>query len=119
MMLSERELADMRSQQEENMPETVFIQKKVSISNGAGGFFETWETESTVTGRIGPVGKSAEEKEIAARLSGVIGYTVILPHDAVVDEKKQLQIDGRQFFVAGVPKKSNQTALRVVVAEVK
>lgn len=117
-MLSEKELADMRDQQEENMPETVYIQKKVSVSNGAGGFTETWETESTVAGRIGPVGKSPEEKEIAARLTGVTGYTVILPHDAVVDEKNQLQINGRQFFVAGVPKKSLQTALRAVVAEV-
>jgi hypothetical protein len=117
-MLSDAELTDMQAEREENMPETVYIQKKTSVSNAAGGFYEAYSTESTVNGRIGAVGKSPEEKEIASRIANVVGYTVVLPVDAVVDETYQLQINGRQFLITGVIRKSRQTALRVVCTEV-
>lgn len=118
-MITDSELDDIRAVREENMPETVFIQKKTSVSNGAGGFSESYVTESIVAGRIGPVGKSAEEKEIASRMGSAIGYAVVLPSNSVVDETYQLQINDRQFEVLGVIRKSHNTALRVVCIEVK
>lgn len=118
-MLSDVELSDMRSQQEENMPETVYIQAATETSNGAGGRSQVWATVATTKGRIGDLGKDPQERAIAERLTGVKAYVVTLPVGTAVDEKNQLQINGRQFQVVGAPHKSHQTALRVVCSEVK
>lgn len=118
-MINASELNEIKNTREENMPETVYVQKKVSVSNGAGGFSESFITESTVDGRIGQLGKTPEEKEIASRMTYVSGYTVVLPSDTVVDETYQLQINGRQFEIKGVIRKSRTTALRVVCVELK
>ncbi len=117
--MSDAELADMRKQQEENLPETIYIQAATETSNGAGGRSQAWNTVATVNGRIGDLGKDPQERAIAERLSNVKVYIVTLPVGTTVDEKNQLQINGRQFHVHGVPRKSHQTALRVVCSEVK
>ena len=118
-MLSDAELADMRKQQEENMPETVYIQEVTETSNGAGGRSQVLTTVATAKGRIGDLGKDPQEREIAGRLGNVTPYIVTLPVGTVITEKNQLQINGRQFLVHGAARKSHQTALRVVCSEVK
>lgn len=117
-MLSNPELEDMRKQQDENLPETVYIQAVTETSNGAGGRSQAWTTTATTKGRIGNLGKDPQERAIAERLSNVAVYVITLPIGTVVDEKNQLQINGRQFQVHGIPRKSHQTALRVVCSEV-
>lgn len=118
-MLSAAELADMRKQQEENLPETVYIQSVTETPNGAGGRSQSWTTTATTNGRIGDLGKDPQERAIAERLTNVKVYVVTLPVGTAVDEKNQLQINGRQFVVHGAPRKSHATALRVVCSEVK
>lgn len=118
-MLSDGELNDMRKQQEENLPETVYIQAATETSNGAGGRSQVWATVTTTKGRIGEVGKDPQEREIAGRLGNMTPYVITLPVGTVVTEKNQLQINGRQFQVHGAARKSHQTALRLVCSEVK
>lgn len=118
-MLSNAELDDMRRQQDENLPETVYIQTATETSNGAGGRSQAWTTTATTKGRIGDPGKDPQERAIAERLTNVKVYVITLPVGIAVDEKNQLQINGRQFVVHGAPRKSHATALRVVCSEVK
>ncbi|PKN85444.1 MAG: hypothetical protein CVU46_11065 [Chloroflexi bacterium HGW-Chloroflexi-8] len=118
-MITDSELDDIRAVREENMPETVYVQNLATNPDSGGGDTGVWQTTSIVNGRIGSVGKSAEEKEIASRMSNVIGYTVFLPSETVIDETCQLQINSRQFQILGIVRKSHNTALRVVCIEVK
>jgi SPP1 family predicted phage head-tail adaptor len=118
-MLSDAELEDMQDTQDQNLPETVYVQAKTAVSNSAGGQTESWSTIASVKGRIGGLGNSAQEREIAGRMGNVQVYKITLPAGTDVDENKQLQINGRQFKVGGVLRKSQSTALRVVCAEVR
>ncbi len=117
-MLTERELEQMRTQQDKALPETVYIQRLTRVMNDTGGWSETWATVATVKGRIGPSGKEAEEREIAGRLGVTQAYTATRPAGTERDESDRLQIDGRQFEVKGVIRRSQATALRVVCVEV-
>ena len=117
-MIDADELADMKATQNLTMTETVYIQELTETSNSAGGHTQAWNTTVTTVGRIVPSGKSAEEREFAARLGSVQGYTITLPADTVVTNKHRLQINGRNYEIVGTLIRSNQTALRVVCMEV-
>lgn len=118
-LLSEAELSDMQAEAEENMPETVYVQAEVLTSNGAGGTSSAISTVATTTGKICPLGNSAQEREIAGRLGNVQLLIVKLPVGTVVDPTHQLQISGTQYQVHGVLGKSHQTVMRVVCSVVK
>jgi hypothetical protein len=118
-MLNNSELEEMQDEQEANMPETVYIQRIADVDNGSGGTSQAVQTTATTKGRIGAVGRDAQEREIAGRLGVVQVYVITLPIGSVVAENDQLQINGRQFFVGGVVRKSNVTAQRVVCSEVR
>lgn len=117
-MLSDAEIQDMRDTQEDNLSETVYIQTVVETSDGAGGTSESLQTTATCSGRIGPVGKDAREREIAGRLGSAHVYVITVPAETAVTPKNQLQINGRQFVIGGITRKSQASALRIVASEV-
>ncbi len=117
-LLTADELDDMKDTQDSNLPETVYIQTLTETATATSGRSQAWNTTTTTTGRIAPLGNSGEERELASRLGSVQGYVVTLPADTVVTNQNRLQISGRQFDIKATLKRSSQTALRLVCVEV-
>jgi head-tail adaptor len=117
-MLSETELAMMRATQEEALQDTCTIQGDTEVSDGLGGFTKTSVTVATTVCRVGPTGRSPEERVIADRVSPVQTYTITLPALTSVLEKHRVVTGGRTFEVVGVVRHTYETARRCVCVEV-
>ena len=106
----------MCADQAAHLPETVYIQSLTAVSDGAGGSTETIATKATTAGRIGlPNGR---ELELAAKIQAVNAYVVTLPWNTDLADTDQLQINGKNYRVNHIQRRSQQTALRVLVTEV-
>lgn len=112
------DLTKMREEQEKQMPETVYIQRLTRTSDGAGGWSEAWNTIATTKGRIGLTNWQPSEAEIAGRVQNQQKYVITLPADTELTEQDRLQIDGGQFEIIGIARRSEATALRVTCVEV-
>ena len=116
-LIDDKKLAKMQKTQELNLPETAYIQRLETESDGQGGFTESWQTIKTVKARIGEP-KGDAEKEIAGRIETGKVVIITLPYDVEVELDNQIQINGINYRVHWTNKdKSNITALRVVVTE--
>lgn len=112
------DLTKMQAEQEKQMPETVYVQRLTRVSDGAGGWSEVWNTVATTKGRIGLANWQPNEAEIAGRVQNRQKYVVTLPADTELTEQDRLQINGRQFEIIGIARRSEMTALRVTCVEV-
>ena len=63
-------------------------------------------------------GTSAQEKEIAGRLTAMVVYTVTMPYEWDVKTCDRLEIEGRVLEVKGVILQSYATATRAVCVEI-
>jgi len=117
-MISAAALARMRAKQEASMAETcVWVQvARRQLDNGR--WVESTPTTQTGAARIGSLGNSAVEKEIAGRLGGRVLYVVAVPYAWDVQPKDRLQIGTREFEAAAVITHTYATARRVVCSEV-
>ena len=115
--MSSEELEAMRDEQEKNMPETVYIQRLMRTSDSAGGWSEAWQTVATTQGRVAAA--RGRELELGSKLTSAVTYTVTLPHDAVVEQTDQLQINGQQYQVLAILNRSEKTALRVICEKIE
>jgi hypothetical protein len=77
-------------------------------------------TPTTLNGycRVGKLGNSGVEKEIAGRLSGKVLYTLTIPYDWTAMPSDRLTVGTRVFEVAGVIASGFITARRAVCSEV-
>lgn len=112
------DLTKMRQTQEEQMPETVYVQSLTRSSDSAGGWSESWSTSATTKGRIGVSDWQPSEAEIAGRVQNRQKYVITLPAGTTLTEQDRLQINGRQFEIIGIAQRSEATALRVTCVEV-
>lgn len=112
------DLERMQADQEVLMTETVYIQKRTKVSDGAGGFAETWNTVVTVKGRIAPISLSGREVVIGGRITPTAAYVITLPWDTEVEGSDRLQIVSTQYEVVKIEERSGKTALRVLCNKV-
>jgi len=112
------DLTKMQQTQEAYMSETVYIQSRTRTSDGAGGWSESWSTLATTRGRIGLLSWQPSEEEIAGRVQNRQKYIVTLPAGTELTEQNRLQINGRQFEIVGIARRSEATAIRVTCVEV-
>ncbi len=118
-MLSDQEVSKLRAAQESNLPLTAYIQELQAVSDGAGGYDKAWITVSTVKARIGEP-KGEMEKQVAAQMKSGIATMITLPASTELSEAARIQIDGTDYQVHWTnKKKTNLTALRVMVTEVQ
>ncbi len=116
-LVSAGNLAKMKAVQESNLPETAYIQR-VTVTNGADGWSDAWNTVSTVNARLGEP-KGEMEKSIASTITVGKVYVITLPVGTDVLDTDQVQISGINYRVHWTNKnKSHATALRVIVTEV-
>ena len=118
-MLSAAEITDMRSEQNDTMPDSVVIWRYTVSSDGMGGNTETWAAVGTVDGRLALVNLAGVEKAIADRLTGADPYVVTVPTGSTVLDRDRLAVSGRTFEVAYVNQHGAwETALRCFGYEV-
>lgn len=108
------DLKKMRADQEKLMTETVYVQSRIKVSDGAGGYTETLNTVATVKGRVAPNSQAGREGIIGGKITPIAEYVITLPWDTEVSGSNQLQIAGTQYEVVKVEECSEKTALRVM-----
>ncbi len=116
-MITTDELASMRATLTASLPDSCAIQRVSQVSDGAGGYTESWATVATVACRVSPSGRQPEERAIADRLSATVSYTVTLPALTDVTTRDRLVIGGRSFEIQGVLSRTNEISRRCVCTE--
>jgi len=107
------DLQKIRAEQAKLMPETVYVQSLTRVSDGAGGWTETWQTVATTKGRISTQGGG--ETKRGGAVTAEVSIVVTLPHDTDLRQEDRLQIGGKQYEIENIFERSEKTALRVVV----
>jgi len=107
------DLDKIRAEQEKLMTETVYIQRLTRVSDGAGGWTETWQTVATTKGRIAT--QSGGETKRGGAVTVNMSLVVTLPHDTDLRQDDRLQIGGKQYEIDNIFERSGKTALRVSV----
>ena len=108
----------MRSTLEASLPDTAQVQRKTLVSDGAGGYTESWSTVATVACRVSPSGRSPEERVIAERLAATSVWTITLPALTDVTVADRIVVGARTFEVVGVLARTEEISRRVVCTEV-
>lgn len=117
-MLTAAELAEMRSVQDEAMAASCVISRKTLVSDGMGGFTETWAASGTVSCRVWPAGESGAERLVADRITEDDVWVITLPYATDVVAKDRITADGRTWEVVNPIAHTWETARRVVAVEV-
>lgn len=115
--MTSTDLAKIRAEQNKLLPDTVYIQRVVRTSDGAGGWSEAWQTAVITQGRMVP-GQRAGETVQGGMIAAYGEYVVTLPHDTGLQQDDRLQISGTQYEVKAILDRSEKTALRVLVSKV-
>lgn len=118
-MLTTVDLAGMRDQQEQALPETVDLSRPSGASDGAGGADVGYDVLGSYACRISPSGNSPTVQVLAERLGIEIPWLVTMPEGTDVCEGDRLHTaDGRVLEVVGVVKGGSwETARRVACVE--
>ena len=117
-MLTDTELASIRSTASEALPGTAIVQTQAWVSDGGGGGETAWTASGTVNCRIAPVGGSGgSEGTLASRISADAEYVVTLPYNASLSANSRLIIDGGTFNIESVRSRSYHATLRVEVKQ--
>lgn len=121
-MLTATDLAFMRGQQADALPDTCTISRKTLASDGAGGHTETWATVASGVACRVAMDQSAmgltPESVLADRVVHEGRFVVTLPIGTDVTPKDRIVVGSRTFEVTGTASGSWQTAMRVRCAEV-
>ena len=118
-LLSAAEIADMRTEQNDTMPDSVVIWRYTSTPDGMGGQTETWAAVGTVTGRLAPAGRAGAEGVIAERLTAAEPWVITVPTGGTVYERDRLAVGSRTFEVEYINAHAAwETALRCYGYEV-
>lgn len=116
-MISEKDLLKMKSQQEEAMDKVCYVQSLSRTSDSAGGWTEAWQTISTTKCGISTPSPTHYE-EVGGKIIDMNTVVIRLPASVSVTEQNRLQVDGVQYQVKNVLRRSHQTAKLAVCSPV-
>lgn len=119
-MLTNSDLAAMRAALEELMPDTGNILAGTVISDGQGGWSQTWGTATAgVACRLDPGRKENRESVAGAALLPFSWWQLTLPHGTTITEQSRFEVNGETFNVVHVdPAKSWAVSVRAVLTKV-
>jgi head-tail adaptor len=116
LLLSDAQIASMRTTLERTLPDTAVIQRPTQVSDGGGGYTETWPTVATVACRVAQ--PSGGEQVIADKLDAVGTWTITLPALTDVAAADKIMVGSRIFMVAlPLRPRSWELSRRVLVTE--
>lgn len=116
--ISEDEIARMRVDLGDTLPEMCTIIRKVYSSDEAGGQNETRSTIGNFSCRIGIAENNPQYRAIAGQLESLMVYVLTLPAETDVRAGDEVLIGQRNFAVKGVIQQSYEIARRCVCVEV-
>lgn len=97
--MNDRQLATMRAQAAQLLPQTAAIQTESAGKDAAGRPVPSWSTVATVAARIDPMGTQAQIALMAGKESQVIRYRLTVPHDAPITAGGRVVIDGNTYEI--------------------
>lgn len=102
-MLTAEEMAQMRAVQEAALPNTAVILRFPLVSDGMGGYIDTWQPTGTAPCRVSSVNSRAyAETEQGLQLVSETRWVVTLPAGTEVSAKDQLQVGDVVYEVTEV-----------------
>lgn len=81
--------------------QTATVSRNTPASDGQGGETDSWASAGTVVGFLGPLGSSAQEREIASRFAGVTLYGFGCPPGSSIGAEDRLAIGSSTYEVVG------------------
>jgi head-tail adaptor len=113
--LSTLELARLRSEASDYMPDTCTLQTLTRASDGQGGWTETWaNTYTSVSCRLAPVRAAQSEQIEGGQLAAMSPWILTVAHDQAIDETMRVVHASETFEIAHLEDThSNRTAKRV------
>lgn len=103
MSLTAAEIAAMRDDLEDSMPDTCVIQRRSLTTDGQGGKTEAWAAAGTVVCRLSPQGIGrGDETSRAERISGEEEWVVTLPALSDVTTTDRLVVLGVTYEPVGL-----------------
>ncbi|MCW5933974.1 MAG: head-tail adaptor protein [Fimbriimonadia bacterium] len=100
-MLTNAELTSMRQVIQSICLETVQVRRKSLVSDGAGGYAETWSTIASLSGRV--CNRSRRGEPVAGdSVRDVSEREIVMPHSADVRPEDRLLVGGVEYEVKGV-----------------
>ena len=115
MSLSTLELAQLRADAEDYLPDTCTIQTATNTRTSEGGFTTTWaNTYTSVACRLAPMTQSGVETVEGGAVTAISRWVLTLHHDQTVSEAMRVVCNGDTFEVEHLEDvHSNRTARRV------
>jgi len=99
-MLQDTEIAAMRATAAGSLPGTAVINSGTLVSDGGGGYAESFGAGGTVPCRIAPA--NAGEGEVGGRISSDAEWIITLPAETSVDTDDQIVSGGKTFTVVAI-----------------
>ncbi len=98
--LPSRQLDRIRADLESTLPGTVVVSSHGTVSDGHGGWSDTFTAVGTVPAVLHPT--DASEERYAEQLQGRQGYVLTIGHEQPLEEGWRVTYDGGTFDVVGV-----------------
>lgn len=100
-MLTDDELASMRSTLNDSLPGTAIVQTSTWVSDGGGGGTTSWVASGTFDARITPAGGFEDQQ--GDRVQPETEFIVTLPANTAIDEDAQIVYSGGTYDVIATP----------------
>ena len=114
-LLSAAQLLSMQTTQDSALPGTAVIYSAGTVTDGMGGYTETWNAVGTADGRLRPIiSRGDNEYVTGSQVAVVADWFVTMPIDTDITAKDRIRIGGRALEVSFVNNdESWRTACRV------
>ena len=101
--LTEAELDRMRSTvQNTVLPGTAIILGQSKVSDGMGGYTNSYVASGTIAARLDYKGGEGDESDISGRLAEHKDYILTIPNGTTIEETGRVEFDGAQYEVRSV-----------------
>jgi SPP1 family predicted phage head-tail adaptor len=114
MMLTDAELASMRTTTGGALPDTCVIQRGTATTDTGGGATTAWVAAGTVDCRIAPA-QGGNETERGGRITAETEFILTLPHTATIDTNYRVVTGGETYNVTALRDRSWPLTRRVEV----
>ena len=102
-LLSSAQLLAMQTTQDSALPGTAVIYRADNVTDGMGGFTETWNAVGMADGRLRPIISRGETEYVTgSQVAVVADWFVTMPIGTDVTAKDRIRIGGRAFEVSFV-----------------
>lgn len=111
-MLTSADVAKMRATAGSALPDTCVLMRNTLVSDGGGGYTETFAAGGTVSCRLSPQG--GVERELGDRITPEADWVITLPPTTFIETDDRIMVAGGTFDVVAVRARANWEITRRV-----